>query len=213
MWLYNFGLTCYVWIIRLVARDIRRHGSGINAAKTSTNGWPRPRTLQPVSSGYMWLRSANSNRDAHHRTHPQGTSRIQNPAHVLLAFATNCKNYQAWITSSTCRSTRRAARRFLDAAHPEIAVFVKYEFWLNLLYELRRRKVRLHRSAIFRRNSIFRPYGGMWRQALESFDVMFVQNEESKTLLAGLGFDNVIVAGDTRFVCKMKSPKPPNIST
>ena len=39
----------------------------------------------------------------------------------------------------------------------------------------------------------------MWRQALESFDVMFVQNEESKRLLAGLGFDNVIVAGDTRF--------------
>ena len=39
----------------------------------------------------------------------------------------------------------------------------------------------------------------MWRQALESFDVMFVQNEESKKLLATLGFDNVLVAGDTRF--------------
>ena len=71
----------------------------------------------------------------------------------------------------------------------------------DLLRDLRRRKVRTYIvSAIFRRNSIFfRPYGGMWRQALESFDVMFVQNEESKKLLAGLGFDNVIVAGDTRF--------------
>ena len=28
---------------------------------------------------------------------------------------------------------------------------------------------------------------------------MFVQNEESKSLLAELGFDNVVVAGDTRF--------------
>ena len=67
-------------------------------------------------------------------------------------------------------------------AHPEIAIFVKYEYWLNLLRELRRRKVRTYVvSAIFRRNSVFfRPYGGMWRQALESFDVMFVQNEESK---------------------------------
>ena len=70
----------------------------------------------------------------------------------------------------------------------------------DLLRDLRRRKVRTYIvSAIFRRNSIFfRPYGGMWRQALESFDVMFVQNEESKKLLAGLGFDNVIVAGATR---------------
>ena len=39
----------------------------------------------------------------------------------------------------------------------------------------------------------------MWRRALESFDAMFVQNEESKKLLASLGFDNVLVAGDTRF--------------
>ena len=84
---------------------------------------------------------------------------------------------------------------------PEIAVFVKYEFWLNLLGGLRRRGVRTYIvSAIFRPDSIFfRPYGGLWRQALESFDVMFVQNEESKRLLAGLGFDNVVVAGDTRF--------------
>ena len=72
---------------------------------------------------------------------------------------------------------------------------------MNLLAELRRRHVRTFIvSAIFRRNSVFfRPYGGMWRQALESFDVMFVQNEESKKLLATLGFDNVLVAGDTRF--------------
>ena len=55
-------------------------------------------------------------------------------------------------------------------------------------------------SAIFRRNSIFfRPYGGYWRMALESFDTIFVQNNDSKKLLAELGFDNVVVAGDTRF--------------
>ena len=72
---------------------------------------------------------------------------------------------------------------------------------VGLITALRRRKIRTYVvSAIFRRNSVFfRPYGGMWRQALESFDVMFVQNEESKKLLATLGFDNVLVAGDTRF--------------
>lgn len=93
------------------------------------------------------------------------------------------------------------ARRFLDIAHPEIVIFVKYEFWINLLTELRRRSIRSYIvSAIFRRNSIFfRPYGGYWRMALESFDTIFVQNNDSKKLLAELGFDNVVVAGDTRF--------------
>ena len=36
------------------------------------------------------------------------------------------------------------------------AIFVKYEFWINLLTELRRRSIRSYIvSAIFRRNSIF----------------------------------------------------------
>ena len=97
--------------------------------------------------------------------------------------------------------TPRNVKRFLDIVNPEIAIFVKYEFWLNYLYELKRRKVRTFViSAIFRKNStFFKWYGTKWRQALESFEQMFVQNEESKTLLHSIGFDNVIVAGDTRF--------------
>ncbi len=97
--------------------------------------------------------------------------------------------------------TPRKARRFLDIFQPEIAIFVKYEYWLNLLAELRRRKTRTFIvSSIFRRKSIFfKWYGAAWRQALESFEILFVQNEESKKLLAELGFDNAIVAGDTRF--------------
>lgn len=97
--------------------------------------------------------------------------------------------------------TPRNARRFLDIVRPEIAIFVKYEFWINLLTGLRRRGIRTYIvSAIFRRNSVFfRQWGGLWRQALETFDTLFVQNEESRILLGKLGFDNVVVAGDTRF--------------
>ena len=99
--------------------------------------------------------------------------------------------------------TPRNVKRFLDIVNPEIAIFVKYEFWLNYLYELKRRKVRTFViSAIFRKNStFFKWYGAKWRKALESFEQMFVQNEESKTLLhsIGLDLDNVVVAGDTRF--------------
>ncbi len=95
----------------------------------------------------------------------------------------------------------RNARRFLDVVKPEIAIFVKYEFWLNLLDELRRRRIRTFVvSAIFRRNSIFfKWYGWMWRRALACFETIFVQDGESKRLLADLKFDKVVVAGDTRF--------------
>ena len=97
--------------------------------------------------------------------------------------------------------TKRNVRRFLDIAKPEIAIFVKYEFWLNMLTELRKRGIRTFiASAIFRRNSIFfSPFGWWWRKALHTFETLFVQDENSKSLLAELGFENVVVAGDTRF--------------
>ena len=96
---------------------------------------------------------------------------------------------------------KRYARRFLDIVKPEVAIFIKYEFWLNYLSELRRRKIATYVvSAIFRRDSIFfRPWGGAWRKALTTFTTLFVQNEESKALLGELQMRNVIVAGDTRF--------------
>lgn len=93
------------------------------------------------------------------------------------------------------------AREFLDIVKPQMAVFVKYEYWINLLAELKNRDIPTYIvSAIFRRDSIFfRSTGAMWREALESFELLFVQDDNSKSLLAELGHENVVVAGDTRF--------------
>lgn len=39
----------------------------------------------------------------------------------------------------------------------------------------------------------------MWRNALKSFETIFVQDKSSQERLAKIGFSNVVVAGDTRF--------------
>lgn len=97
--------------------------------------------------------------------------------------------------------TPRNVRRFLDIVGPEVTVFVKYEYWLNYLAELRRRRARVFIvSAIFRPDQIFfKRRGGAFRRALTTFERIFVQNAESRELLAGIGITNVTVAGDTRF--------------
>ena len=204
MWLYNFGLTLYVWLIRLVAPRHPKARLWIDGRKDLYKRMAE--TIDPTDR-IVWVHVASLGEFEQGRPIIERIRKTHPEYKILLTFFSPSgyevrKNYQGvdYIFYLPI-DTPRNARRFLDAAHPEIAIFVKYEFWLNLLRDLRRRKVRTYIvSAIFRRNSIFfRPYGGMWRQALESFDVMFVQNEESKRLLAGLGFDNVIVAGDTRF--------------
>lgn len=97
--------------------------------------------------------------------------------------------------------TRRNVRRFLDIVRPSIVIFVKYEFWYNYLTSLSQRNVRTYIiSAIFRPGQIFfHWYGSFMRKALRAYTVPFVQNEESRRLLAAIGIDNAVIAGDTRF--------------
>ena len=97
--------------------------------------------------------------------------------------------------------TPHRVRRFLDAARPSMAIFIKYEFWGNYLHELRRRGIPTYIiSSIFRPGQrFFRSVGGMFRRMLKCFDHLYVQDERSRRLLKLIGVENVTVAGDTRF--------------
>jgi 3-deoxy-D-manno-octulosonic-acid transferase len=97
--------------------------------------------------------------------------------------------------------TQKNAQQFLKLVHPEIAFFIKYEYWPNYLNELRKLETPTYLiSGIFRKNQLFfKWYGGFYRKALETFTYFFVQNESSKKLLSQLGKTNVAVSGDTRF--------------
>ena len=93
------------------------------------------------------------------------------------------------------------ARTFIDIVKPERVFFVKYEFWFNYLRELKNRNIPTYLiSAIFRREQHFFSSIGKWsRQGLDTYKHIFVQDENSLSLLNEFGYNNVIVAGDTRF--------------
>ncbi len=97
--------------------------------------------------------------------------------------------------------TQQNVKKFLKIIQPEKAIFVKYEFWINYLAELKKQSIPTYLiSGIFRENqAFFRWYGGFYRNALKAFDYFFVQNESSANLVKSLGFSNVTVSGDTRF--------------
>lgn len=97
--------------------------------------------------------------------------------------------------------TKENAAKFLDLAHPEIAFFVKYEFWPNYLQELKDRNIKtLLISGIFREDQLFFKYYGKWMQPyLKAFTYFFVQNKKSLELLYSIGFKNATLSGDSRF--------------
>jgi 3-deoxy-D-manno-octulosonic-acid transferase len=97
--------------------------------------------------------------------------------------------------------TQANVRQFLDVIQPDVALFIKYEFWFNYLTELKKRQIKtILFSAIFRPNQpFFKWYGAFHRQMLFCFDSVLVQNQASADLLKSIDYQNSIVAGDTRF--------------
>lgn len=103
---------------------------------------------------------------------------------------------------------KKNAKRFLDLAKPDIAIFVKYEFWYNFIHGLYLREIPVYLiSAVFRPNQLFfKPWGDVFKKILHYYTQLFVQDNESKRLLKNKGLRNVTVMGDTRMdrVIKIK---------
>lgn len=112
------------------------------------------------------------------------------------------KNYEgADIICYMPVDTRLNAIRFLRLVRPVMAFFIKYEFWSNFLHILKYRNIPTYSvSSIFREDQVFfKWYGRSYAGVLKCFTRFFVQNEESKRLLEGIGITAVDVVGDTRF--------------
>ena len=112
------------------------------------------------------------------------------------------KNYEgADIICYMPVDTRLNAIRFLRLVRPVMAFFIKYEFWSNFLHILKHRNIPTSSvSSIFLEDQVFfKWYGSSYAGVLKFFTRFFVQNEESKRLLEGIGIKDVDVVGDTRF--------------
>ena len=204
--IYNLGVATYRNIVRLGAAFRKPK------AKLMLRGQRRCfRTLQrklDPSGGYIWIHASSLGEFEQGRPLIEMIKREQPDARILLTFFSPSgyevrKNFSKVDTVVYLPFDLPGnVKQFLDLVQPSMAIFVKYEFWGNYLNALKRRGVPTYIiSSIFRPKQIFfRPWGGIFRKMLKCFDTIFVQNEESRELLAGIGFkDNVIIAGDTRF--------------
>lgn len=134
--------------------------------------------------------------------------KVQYPNHKIVVTFFSPSGYEirknnavADVTIYLPLDTKSNAKRFIQAIHPEMVFFIKYEYWPNYLNELKKQNIKTYLiSGIFREGqAFFKWYGSFYRNALKSFDYFFVQNDSSKQLIQSIGFNNVKVSGDTRF--------------
>ncbi|MCD6018418.1 MAG: 3-deoxy-D-manno-octulosonic acid transferase [Bacteroidetes bacterium] len=112
------------------------------------------------------------------------------------------KNYPfADLVTYLPADTPSNARIFLSILQPKLAIFVKYEFWLNYLFELERKQIPafLISTVIKKHQPFFKWYGGIFRKALVSYKTIYTQDVYSIKLLRVLRISSGVLTGDTRF--------------
>lgn len=203
--LYTLGIHLYNGVLRLAAMKNPKARKIVNGQRTIETYLREKVTAK--GGRWIWIHAASLGEFEQGRPLIEMLRNRRPDLKILLTFFSPSgyevrRDYpMADAVSYMPFDTPRRVRRFLDIVNPEMAIFIKYEFWGNYLTELKRRGTATYIiSAIFREKQIFfRPWGGEFRNMLRKFNRLYVQDEASKRRLADIGIDNVTVAGDTRF--------------
>ena len=204
--MYSIGIYLYALIVRLVAAFGHRKARAMVRGQHDT--WRILREKINPNERYIWFHAASLGE------FEQGLPLIErlrreHPARkILLTFFSPSgyevrKDYKgADVVCYLPFDSPTAARRFIKLARPEMAFFIKYEFWRNYIDVLFKKSIPIYSvSSIFRPGQIFfRWYGRKYARCLRRITHFFVQNERSVELLRSIGVtDNVTIVGDTRF--------------
>jgi len=156
---------------------------------------------------YVWFHAASLGEFEQGRPLMERLRREHPQKRILLTFFSPSgyevrKDYDvADIVCYLPFDTAANVRKFFRLVGIEKAFFIKYEFWKNYLSRLKREGVETYSvSSIFRKDQVFfKWYARRYANVLRCFTHLFVQDENSHTLLRGIGVENVSVVGDTRF--------------
>lgn len=203
--MYTIGIYLYIALIRIAALFGHRKAKYMLEGHAEIFAMLKNKIKKETS--YIWFHASSLGEFEQGRPMIE-KFRAEHPEYrVVLTFFSpsgyrSARNYQqADIVCYLPFDTPFNVRRFINIVNPKMVFFVKYEFWLNFLFALKKRGIPTYSvSSIFRKEqAFFKWWGGYYRRVLRCFTHLFVQNEESKNLLASIGIDNVTVVGDTRF--------------
>lgn len=203
--MYTLGIYIYILLVRLASLFGHKKAKRKLAGHRQTLSVLKENLKQ--DKDYVWFHVSSRGGfeqsrpmiERLHATYPE--YRI-----VLTFFSPSgyelAKNYQQ--VDAVCYlpfDTHRNVKLFLDILQPKMAFFIRCEFWLNCLAELKKRSIPVYSiSSVFNnRRSMLGVVGARLRLALHCFTHLFVQDEKSKEILKTIGVNNVSVVGNTRF--------------
>ena len=203
-YLYNFAISLFGIVHKILAGFDQKLALFVGGRKET---FPKLTSAIAPEDKTIWVHCASLGEFEQGRPLIENLRKSRPGYKIVLSFYSPSgyevrKNYkEVDIVVYLPVDTPANARKFIDLVHPSLAIFVKYEFWPNILEVLKQHSIMtILVSGIFRPDQLFfKPYGDWMKNSLRSFSHFFVQNQSSKKLLGNIGVTAVTISGDTRF--------------
>jgi len=203
MILYQIFIYIFIFLFRIYAIFNSKAKEGWEARK---NLFKRLEQNLPLQKNIIWFHCASLGEFEQGRPLIEKIKSEQPNKFILLTFFSYSgfsiqKNYPfADYIDYIPFDTIRNARKLLQLIQPELVVFVKYEFWWNIIQALESKNIRIILiSGIFRENQyFFKWYGSVFKKLIEKFTYLYLQDQNSAAILQKNGILNIDISGDTR---------------
>ncbi len=191
-------------IVGLFNKKIRIGNKGRRASISTLKKW---RSSLPDNSEILWFHCASLGEFEQGRPVMEALKSRNPKVLVALTFFSPSgyevqKNYKGadWIGYLPL-DTYFNARKFVRILNPSQAFIVKYEFWTNYFFNLKKIGSKLFCISVIMREDqrFFKWYGFVWKPTLNAVSHFFVQNENTLQLLQKIKLNNASISGDTRF--------------
>lgn len=206
MFVYNLLVFLYGFVIRVASVRNAKARQWVKGRKSWRNNLSK-KLAKLNGNKRIWMHCAS------YGEFEQGKPLIEaikkkHPDHSIILSFFSPSGYEAFkdwngadLICYIPLDTKRNAIDFIQLVQPKTAIFIKYEFWVNFLRQLKKKNIPTFLvSAVFKpHHPFFRWYGGIFRRSLQTFEKLFVQDENSALLLNDIGINNCQVSGDTRF--------------
>jgi 3-deoxy-D-manno-octulosonic-acid transferase len=206
LFFYKLVVQLYGFVIHLAAVKKKKAGLWVSGRKQ----WRQEYKKKVAALGNekrLWVHCASYGEFEQGRPLMEAIKKKNPAAKIVLSFfsPSGYEAFKNWdgadLVCYLPLDTPKNARDFLNIIEPDLIIFVKYEFWLNFLFEIKKRSIPSYLvSAVFKpRHPFFKWYGSIFVASLSAFNKLFIQDENSAKLLAGIGVNHFEVIGDTRF--------------
>ena len=206
--IYSFFVFFYGWVIRFAALFNHKANLWLKGRKgLFARLEVALREVDRIKTPLIWIHASSLGEFEQGRPIIEACRKSWPACKILLTFFSPSgyeirKNYELadWVFYLPL-DTPGNARRWVGLVKPDKAIFIKYDFWFNILGALQFENIPVYFvSVVFRPGQhFFQWYGGWFRRQLDAVTWFFAQNKVSAELLQSIGKHNVTVTGDTRF--------------